>query len=177
MNFQKRISVSYSTTCRWVFDIDSILKITTWSKYYPKRGPTLHVIPCRVHKNLCRGFRNTSTLHNLWNCPYWLTKIATDIFNISASVIAEPPLPSAAVTQVPNVCWEDPEQGEWIYMHKLWCVQNFSKWTEYFMKSCGIENPRAKRNKYPKDQRLLYESSEKYARSTTTITSSHNQQS
>ena len=62
-------------------------------------------------------------------------------------------------------------------MHKLWCVQNFSKWTEYFMKSCGIENPRAKRNKYPKDQRLLYESSEKYARSTTTITTSHNQQS
>ena len=60
-------------------------------------------------------------------------------------------------------------------MHKLWCVQNFSKWTEYFMKSCGIENPRAKRNKYPKDQRLLYESSEKYARSTTTITTSHNQ--
>ena len=31
-------------------------------------------------------------------------------------------------------------------MHKLWCVQNFSKWTEYFMKSCGIENPRARTN-------------------------------
>ena len=44
---------------------------------------------------------------------------------------------------LPNVSVEDPEQGEWIYM---WCVQNFSKWTEYFMKSCGIENPRARTN-------------------------------
>ena len=71
LNFQKRISVSYSTICRWVFDIDSILKITTWSKYYPKRGPTLHRFPCRVHENLWRGFRNTFTLYNLRNCPYW----------------------------------------------------------------------------------------------------------
>ena len=70
MNFLKQISVSYSTICRWIFEIDSILQITTWSKYYPKRGPTLHRFPCRVHANLWRGIRNTTTLHNLWNCPY-----------------------------------------------------------------------------------------------------------
>ena len=57
---------------------------------------------------------------------------------------------------------EDPEQGEWIYMHKLWCVQNFSKWTEYFMKSCGIENPRAKRNKYPSIS-ICFEANESFA--------------
>ena len=66
------------------------------------------------------------------------------------------------------------QQGGGFICISCGCPELLQKEWNTFPNLADKENPRAKSKKY---QHLLYESSEKYARSTTTITSSHNQQS